>query len=236
MVSVCIATFNSEKYISDQLKSILAQLSSHDEVIISDDSSTDKTIACIQELNDSRIKLFENQRFRNPIRNFEFALYKAKNPYVFLADHDDIWLENKVAACLEHLKTNDVVVTNCKVVNENLETIEDSYFKILNSGPGLMKNLWRNTYLGCCMAFRKDILNIALPFPPDIPMHDIWLGFVASLFYKTAFEENTYVLYRRHGSNATTTSGPSSNNFITKMKFRYNLIKYIPILIQRAKK
>ncbi|MEM7184509.1 MAG: glycosyltransferase, partial [Spirochaetota bacterium] len=109
MISVCIATFNGEKYIHEQLVSILQQLGTNDEIIISDDSSTDNTIKMIHAINDKRIKIYHNN-VRNPIQNFENALRKAQGKYIFLSDQDDIWLETKISITIEHLQKYDLVV------------------------------------------------------------------------------------------------------------------------------
>ena len=233
MISVCIATYNGEKHIKEQLDSILCQISAKDEVVISDDGSTDKTLEIIKSYNDDRIKLFDGNAFQNPIFNIENALKKSQGDFIFLADQDDVWLENKVQVCLEQLQKADVVVSDCRVTDENLNVVFESFFQKNHSKKGLLNNLRYNSYLGCCMAFRKNVLHKILPFPEDIPMHDIWIGFAAELFYKTIFIERPLILYRRHGKNVSPTSGISPFDWQTKLKFRWNLIKYIPLLLTR---
>lgn len=229
MISVCLTTYNGEKYIKEQLDSIMPQLGNIDEVIIADDGSGDRTISIIESYNDSRIKIFRN-KFKNLIFNFEFALNQAKGDYIFLSDQDDVWLPNKVKVCLESLKTFDVVVSNCKVVNGNLEIIEESFFNFNNSKKGLLSNLVKNSYIGCCLAFKKEVLKKALPFPKSIPMHDIWLGFVAEIFFKIKFINEPLLLYRRHGKNESPTAQISPYNIFRKIKFRYNTVKHLPRL------
>lgn len=226
-ISICIATFNGEKYIKEQLSSILSQLSLHDEVIISDDSSTDNTVKIIYEFNDPRVKLIEGQKFKNPIFNFENAIKKAKGDILFLADQDDIWSENKVEICLQYLKKYDVVVSDCKVMDSDGSILAESLFKLKSSRKGLVKNLFRNSYQGCCMAFRKSLLKVALPFPKEIPLHDIWLGFIAELFFKVKFIDSQLVLYRKHNLNFSSTTETSQFTFINKILFRWNIIKYV---------
>ncbi|MDE5758415.1 MAG: glycosyltransferase, partial [Allobaculum sp.] len=92
MISVCIATYNGERYIETQIRSILDQLNEDDEIIISDDSSTDRTLDIIRSLNDSRIKLFAGNKFHSRTFNFENALKQATGDFIFLSDQDDIWL------------------------------------------------------------------------------------------------------------------------------------------------
>lgn len=226
MISVCMATYNGEKYIKEQIDSILVQLGENDEIIVSDDGSTDNTIEIIESYQDSRIKIFRNS-FKNLILNFEFTLNKAKGDFIFLSDQDDVWLLNKVEVNLDYLIKNDIVVSNCKVVNQDLEVINKSFFQLNNSKQGLISNLIKNSYLGCCLAFRKEILGKVLPFPKNIPMHDIWLGFVSELFFKPKFIEEPLMLYRRHGANESPTGEDSPFNLCRKFLFRYNIVKNI---------
>lgn len=91
MISVCMPTYNGEKFIRIQLESILSQLGNDDEIVISDDSSTDKTVEITKSFNDSRIHLLENNTFHSPIYNLENALKNAKGDFIFLSDQDDEW-------------------------------------------------------------------------------------------------------------------------------------------------
>lgn len=95
MISVCMAAYNGEKYIKDQLSSILKQIGPNDEVVISDDGSKDKTKNIVDSLNDTRIRYVENRNKHGFTHNFENALRLAQGDYIFLADQDDIWLDNK---------------------------------------------------------------------------------------------------------------------------------------------
>src|SRR3954471_17623480 len=120
-VSVCIATYNGADFIIEQLHSILRQLGTTDEVIISDDSSTDDTLELIRSLNDTRISILEKQQFRSPIYNFENAISKARGKYIFLADQDDVWLDGRIDKRLPLLQDNyDLVLNNCKIVDRDL--------------------------------------------------------------------------------------------------------------------
>src|SRR5579871_1607034 len=110
MISVCMATYNGERYILKQLQSIISQLSENDEIVISDDSSTDNTINIIKSFNDSRIRLYENNKFGSPIFNLENALKHAKNDFIFLSDQDDLWESNKVKTLVEKLNQYDLVL------------------------------------------------------------------------------------------------------------------------------
>lgn len=228
MVSVCIATYNGEKYIREQLASILKQLSSEDEIIISDDSSTDNTVNILRSYNDKRIKIFPNNHFYSPIYNFENAIKHASGNYIFLADQDDIWLPNKVSRMYAKLKDFDLVISDCKIVDDKLNIIHESFFELYSSRPGFLKNLYKNSYIGCCIAFRREILNYILPFPNKIAMHDSWIGLSVELHGSVYFLEEPLLLYRRHGNNASYSGEKSQLSITFRIKYRielfYNLI------------
>lgn len=231
-LSVVIATFNGEKFIAQQLESILPQLCEDSEIIISDNGSTDRTVELISAFNDKRIQLLRCNR-KGPISNFENALRNAKGDIIFLSDQDDVWIENKVEVATQYLTTYDLVTTDCKIVDENLNVICESFYSLKNAGKGLIKNLIHNTYHGCSMVFKRDILELAMPFPKTIPMHDIWLGFVAELFFSTYFIPDKLLLHRRHQNNASTSTGKSKYNLLQKISFRLHVLKYIPLLLKR---
>ena len=226
-VSVCMATYNGEKYIFEQMKSILMQLNVSDEVIVSDDGSRDKTLSIIENIKDQRVCIFKNEFGPNLILNIENALKKATGDYIFLSDQDDIWLEDKVNMMTLLLNKYDLVVSDCMIINEKEEIIKESFFEIIGKKRGIIRNLYKNPYLGCCMAFKKEVLGKALPFPKNIPMHDIWLGFIGELYGKTYFYEGKLVKYRRHISNTSPTTGVSKNALSWKIYSRIRLIYHL---------
>jgi len=224
-ISVCIATYNGEKYIQEQLDSILNQLDEKDEIIISDDSSTDRTVQIIKSYNDSRIKIYESQKFRSPIFNFENALQYASMDIIMLADQDDIWKPNKVKIIKKYMQEYDLVLSDADIVDEQGNIIQESFYKINGSKNGFIKNIINNSYLGCTMAFNKKILEKSLPFPKDLPMHDWWIGLIAELCGRTYFIEEKLISYRRHGNNASQAGEVSQYSVIKKVLFRFLMVK-----------
>ena len=220
MISVCIPTYNGEKYIKEQLDSILCQLSEIDEVIISDDSSTDNTLEIINNYNDKRIKLFINNHFYSPIFNLENALNHANGDYIFLSDQDDIWMPNKVKITLKALEQFDLSVSDCELIDSKGNIISNSFYLLNQSGNGFIKNLIKNSYLGCCMAFKRDVLRYTLPFPKNIAMHDIWIGLCVELSGKSVFVNEKLIKYRRHENNLSSAGSISKNNVMYKLKYR----------------
>jgi glycosyltransferase involved in cell wall biosynthesis len=232
MISVCIPTYNGEKYIRQQLDSILLQLEMDDEVIISDDSSLDRTIEIIKDLHDARIILLEGGTFKNPIFNLENALKMASGDLIFLSDQDDVWLPGRVKRMKEELDAYDTVVCNSFMVDQNEKIIHDSYFMWKGSGKGFIKNLKKNTYLGCSLAFNRKILEFILPFPEKIAMHDIWIGMVTEFIGKPLFLEEKLFLYRRHENNFTASIQKaddqlSDNTFFYKIWYRLVMLYFL---------
>lgn len=219
-ISVCIPTYNGEKYIEKQLKSILTQLRNYDEVIISDDSSTDSTLATVKKMNDIRIKIYSNNTFHSPIFNLENAIKKATGDYIFLSDQDDIWHPDKVKTMLSYLQDYNTVVSDCFIINESDEIIEESFFALNESRKGLIKNFIKNSYLGCCMAFDRKILQASLPFPRHIAMHDIWLGIISEIVGNPIFINSKLLYYRRHLNNFSPTAEKSKFSLIFKIRYR----------------
>lgn len=207
-VSACVATFNGAPYVAQQLRSILAS-PRVDELLVSDDGSTDDTLQIVAALGDPRIRLLRGPR-TGLIRNFEWLLSQARGEIIFLADQDDVWLPHKVETMLEALQSADLVVSDCIIVDNDMRVLQPSFQTLRQSGPGLLKNLTRNGYLGCCMAFRRSVLKYALPFPRRVPMHDWWIGLVAEHVGTVRFLQEPLLMYRRHGDNASSTSERST--------------------------
>jgi glycosyltransferase involved in cell wall biosynthesis len=223
MISVCVAAFNGERYIAEQLDSILAsQLVS--EVIVSDDGSSDRTREIVRNVNDHRIRLISGPR-AGLIRNYEALLGEAAGDYIFLSDQDDVWLPAKVEKMVRALRDADLVVSDCRVVDGALRELHPSFFRLRKSGPGMWRNLLRNSYLGCCMAFNRRLLPHILPFPREVPMHDWWIGLIAERNAKVTFLDVPLVLYRRHGANASPTSQPSRVSFRKRLAWRVSLLR-----------
>lgn len=214
-----MATYNGEKYIQEQISSILAQISKDDELIISDDYSNDNTINVIKSFKDKRINLIENNKNIGYAANFERALQKATGDVIFLADQDDIWLDNKVKISLKYLSKYDFVISDAKIIDDRAALINKSRNKKYQVKKGFMQNWLRSRYIGCCMAFDRQVLDSLFPFPKNkkwIP-HDLWIALIAELYYKTFLISEPLILYRRHANNASNGGGVSQRALIIKM-------------------
>lgn len=226
MISVCMATYNGEKFIEEQLDSILMQLESEDELIISDDGSTDTTLLLLTKYvhKDRRIKLIKGPQ-KGLIANFENAIKNSHGEVIFLADQDDVWLPEKVYTIKEFFDNHadiDVVVADLVVVDEQLKPIISSYFKHRHVKRGFLRNIIRNSYIGAGMAFRSKVKKQILPLPPTIPMHDMWIALISEWHHRVAFIDKPLTLYRRHGENASEIKTKAS--LLQQFKWRFSLL------------
>ena len=219
-ISVCLTTFNGEKYIHEQLESILSQLASNDEIVISDDSSSDQTISIIEEFNDKRIKILKYNTFKSPIYNLENALKEAKGDFIFIADQDDVWLPNKIEETMKCISNDNVVMSDAILCDENLDIKSESLDSWRIYKPGFINNIYVSRYLGCCMAFHKDMLNVILPFPQKLQAHDVWIGLLAELKGNFTYLPVSLIKYRRHDNNFSSASNKSMNSLLYKIIYR----------------
>lgn len=205
MISVCLATYNGEFFLRQQLESILSQISDEDEVIVQDDFSTDSTVDIINSIEDPRILLEVNGKNLGVVRTFELALSRCTGEVIFLSDQDDVWLPWKYNSFMDCFADDNVtlVLSDCALIDEYDNLIYLSYFDIIKTSHALLPNVIKNRYVGCCMAFRRDLLRSILPFPSNIDGHDNWIGLVALFYGRVMLVKHNTLLYRRHGGNAS---------------------------------
>ena len=221
-----MATYNGAIFIGRQLDSILLQLGETDEVILVDDCSSDQTLEVVERLGDSRIKIYRNHTNEGVIRTFERAIRQSSGDIIFLSDQDDIWYPEKVKSLLRVFNGRPdvtLVLSDAKVINDMGEVVAESFFDARGGfSQGLWHNIARNKYLGCAMAFRRRMLDKVLPFPENIPMHDMWIGCINSIYGKSEYLDTPLMGYRRHQQNAS----PATRRGIPQILFwRWQLVK-----------
>lgn len=230
-ISVAMTTYNGEKYIKEQVESVLKNLKKQDEIIISDDGSTDNTIEIIENFNDSRIKIYKNNHLGFK-KNYEFCISKCTGKYIFLCDQDDIWMENKVDTILKYFEKQkcDCITHDAYVVEEDGNTILEESFLATKffPKPGIISNIVQSKYYGCLMAFNRELLKYVLPIPESIVSHDYWIGIMADKHGKSILVKDKLIKYRRHSGNTS----PWKNH----MKFTKMLEKRINIFINVLKR
>jgi glycosyltransferase involved in cell wall biosynthesis len=206
-VSVCMATYNGEKYLAQQLQSILIQLSNYDEVIIVDDASADGTVDIVSNFNDSRLILIQHAANQGVVASFEDAVRNATGDVLFLSDQDDIWAPNRVSRTLEAFADNKelaLVVTNVALINEDGTCFAtDKRLKRWPFDSRLIPNLIANRFQGSAMAFRSSLTQKILPFPGNfLFLHDAWIGARCALTRTgVGYISEPLLFYRRHAEN-----------------------------------
>jgi len=239
-ISVCMATYNGEKYLSEQLKSILRQLGPKDEVIIVDDFSTDGTIKVIQDFKDNRICLKINDKNHGHVYSFNRSIQLSSNDIIFLSDQDDIWINNRVEIMKNRLTlTHNFLVTGnfeLMTIDGNLHFLKNTNISVESSNDNF-KNirkifLGNVNYFGCAMAFRKELKNVILPISSFVESHDIWIALAANLMGLNDHINEVTLIRRIHGNNVT----DPNRSFFIKIKTRIEFILSIIILINRIRK
>lgn len=214
-IDIVIATYNGEKYLTEQLESILASDSFNDlvnKVIISDDNSGDGTYQILSNYAEkySFIEIFRNNNKNGVVGNFQNALEKSKAKFVVLCDQDDIWLTNKLEVLYKGIISlnNDepcLYFTDLKLANSNSDVISESYFNTIKKDPDVYFSrnsiLLNNIVPGCSMIINDRLLSVALPIHDRKYIHDWWFLSVAFFFGCIGYSKTPTIKYRQHDSN-----------------------------------
>lgn len=239
MISVCMATFNGAAFVAAQIHSILPQLNSMDEVIVYDDCSTDTTTSELLAITDPRLHVIKGYEQVGYAEAFERCLCLATGEYIFLSDQDDVWDKNKVELVMRLLQSADFVAHDVRYVDEDLLPLGFNGGSQRRLSVGLLANLIQIRILGCAMAFRRELLDCALPFPKNrkLMSHDAWLILVAAMSFRTDLVEQPLLDYRRHRDNASNGGGKSKNSIFTKMVIRgYAVAQLIRVFLFKTRK
>ncbi|MCD7883283.1 MAG: glycosyltransferase family 2 protein [Lachnospiraceae bacterium] len=226
--SIAMATYNGESYISAQLDSILCQLDVNDEIVISDDGSIDSTQQIIKEymLRDGRIKFFQNSK-HGVVNNFENAILNTKKDIILLADQDDVWMPNKLFSIKKAMSSDpEIILVMHNFIEATNKEIEEkkggiNSFEVRNRKHGVINNLVKCGYWGCCMGFRSEVKKLILPFPKQLSKydkHDIYISLVCEYYGRCLFIEEPLLYHRNHGDNVSQTLSVK-NRFLV----RFNL-------------
>ncbi len=126
---------------------------------------------------------------------------------------------------VNELNSYDLVVCDCRLIDEKDNVLNESFYGQNHSQYGLVKNLLKNSFVGCCMAFQRNVLEKILPFPHQISMHDQWIGLIAQRDFNVKFIPQTLVDHRRHNDNYSSTGEGSKNSWNKKVISRLQLAK-----------
>ena len=216
-VSVVVCTYNGEKYLRDQLQSILDQTRPPDEIIISDDGSTDSTLQIVAEFTSStsgpQTPVWRVETRRTPLGvsgNFASALSEARGEFIALADQDDVWEPDRLKKGLAHFHDGALLVHSDATLIDasgcptgtlmSALRLTSSERRNLLSGRALTALLRRNVVTGATTMIRSSLLEQALPIPEGW-VHDEWLALVAAVQGGVVFHQDPLIRYRQHGNN-----------------------------------
>ncbi|UKA65451.1 glycosyltransferase [Arthrobacter sp. FW306-05-C] len=207
-VSVCMATYNGQEFVAEQVESILAQLTSMDELIIVDDASTDGTLDVVRGFDDPRIVLLPSKENRGYVASFEKAITASRGEYIMLSDQDDVWPAGRVETLVNALQEKNFAASNFTVFGGPANRYHKIQLKESDSRRWVANIIttWIGVrpYYGCTMAFRAAAKKLILPFPDFLTeTHDQWIAIVANLNQDMIHVEAPTVARRLHDENTT---------------------------------
>ena len=236
MIAVLISTYNGEKYISEQIESILHQSKQDFKIYVRDDGSTDSTISILKQYTDNypqMIQLLNDVvKHRGPSQSFLWLLSNVGSEYYMFSDQDDVWLPNKIkisyeAIVREEKKNTNIPIlvhTDMKIVNENLELISGSLYRTMNIKTKIIDNSFNFMGVcscgpGCSMLFNRKARDISIAYDDlsDTPMHDWWVAINTLKKGRVVFVPTPTMLYRQHQSNTVGASNVDLIYLINKV-------------------
>lgn len=222
MTSVCVmmSTYNGEKYIKEQIDSIINQYGVDIKLVVRDDGSSDNTISILEEYEQKGCLSWYSGNNAGPASSFLDLVQHVKENYDFysFADQDDVWDRDKIDIAIKKIKeiSAKYILYNSavRVTDENLNSLKIKF------GPERIYNfqteLLRNNVIGCTVVFNKNLMEEVKKYIPEtIPMHDQWIALIClGLGGEIILDENSHMDYRQHGDNAVGTK----SNFRDKLR------------------
>jgi len=217
-VQVLLATYNGARFVAEQMESLLAQDYPRMEILVRDDGSADGTLAILEQYarrEPERVRLLcDGVSSGSAKGNFVRLLEASTAAYVCLCDQDDVWIRDKVSVSMAAMQSLEarhgsdaplLVFTDLTVVDEALHLVHPSFWRqaILNPQDihRLRTMLGQNVVTGCTALMNRALVELALPMPAEVPMHDRWIALLATAFGHAAVLRRPTVLYRQHGGN-----------------------------------
>lgn len=213
-LAILLATYNGEKYLKEQLNSLLNQTFMDWVAYIHDDGSSDGTLQIIDEycrLYPSHFVFLQGKPCGGAKNNFYYLLKEVSAPLYMFCDQDDVWLPQKIEKSIETIKTMNcnratLVFGNLKIVDSNLDVIHESmwdYYKfdLVNLNPE--KIILRNVVTGCTILINNKLRDLMIQFKniENTPMHDKWGALIAIKFGEIKYYSEPLILYRQHEDN-----------------------------------
>lgn len=230
-ISVAMATYQGEKFLETQLTSIWECLEPGDEIIVSDDGSTDSTLTILSSYIERGcpISIFVNKnKTGNTItNNFVNAISHCRNPIVVFCDQDDVWQPNRLSAVRKLHSAYDCIVVNGNIVKDDKFTTENIY-QHKPPSKSIIRNFYKLSVLGCQLSFRRDLLFDSINAPKDQYItHDWWFYINALLKGRILILDESVFGYRRHDGNASNGIGQSDNPVMLRIQIRFKMLRHL---------
>jgi glycosyltransferase involved in cell wall biosynthesis len=227
LISIVMATYNGEKFLREQVDSLLAQTYSNLEFIFVDDASQDGTLSILREYasRDSRIQLIENLVNQGYRKTFENGILHARGEFIALSDQDDYWIPSKIDELVNSIGDYSLIYSDSQLVDETGKYLgkkmSDLKRQIAYNSPLMYTfGAWAP---GHSMLFRKDLLDFALPVV-DCVAHDYLIGFAATCANGITYLPKPFVHYRQHSTNTIGANLKNGKKPYKTKKERKNLI------------
>lgn len=247
-IDIILASYNGEKYIEEQLNSIISQTYDNWQLIIRDDFSKDSTVKIIEKYCNNypgKINLIkDNKGNLGFCKNFSELLFYCESDYIMLCDQDDFWKKDKIELTLNKMIESEakyknipiMVHTDLHISDDKLNIIYDSFYKKQSSNPLKHRNLNRlicsNLYIGCTIMFNKSMLDIIKPLPNEVLIHDWWIALLASSIGKIEYLDKQTIFYRQHSNNTIGFLRKKSKNSVSER--RKGFLKEFDLKIKNA--
>lgn len=212
-IEILLATYNGEKYVGEQIDSIINQTYRNWILLIRDDNSKDRTLEILKEYEkkDNRIKVIEDKKGNLEfVKNFEELLNNSKEDWVMFSDQDDYWLENKLEIYInelnkllkEEIEEPLLLHSNSFVCDDNLEIIKDEFINSKIANKYNEDDFYFAYFVqGSTVLINRAIIDLALPFSKNVTVHDRYFHLLAEFFGKRIFINESLIKYRQHSNN-----------------------------------
>ncbi|RYE14806.1 MAG: glycosyltransferase [Rickettsiales bacterium] len=215
LISIAVCTFNGEKYIHEQLNSLINQDYLHKEIIIIDDNSDDDTFNILLKYQSKYpfIKVYQNEQNLGYIKNFEKSILFCKGDYITISDQDDIWDRSKLSTLQSNICNEDIMIYHdSAIIDENGKSLHKSLSEAIGyiSGTANKNLLLNNCVAGHAMMFKKLLLGHIFPIPLTIP-YDHWIAYISLTIGRVRYLKQNLVSYRQHTSSVTYTLHSKDN-------------------------
>ena len=237
LISIVMATYNGEKYLREQVDSLLAQSYPSLEFVFVDDASSDASLAILQEyaLRDSRIRFISNPVNQGLLATFETGIRASKGEMIALSDQDDVWMPEKISLLAGAIDSHSLIYADSALTNAaGTITGKFSDRNHLCDYPTALHYVFGTKAMGHAMLFKREIIDIALPFP-DYVGHDYILGFAAAALKGVSYFPATLVNYRQHSSNTMGADlSKGKKNYNTREERNARIVKRLNLLAERC--